>query len=68
MPELAAPSSDSSVTPSSPYKKGRGLLSVRFQGDNEAFEADEGQYTYILTSIAVGGLTVDDLSGICCTC
>nr|XP_023011668.1 protein prickle-like [Leptinotarsa decemlineata] len=45
MPELAIPgSSDStgnSTTPGSPNKKGRGLLSVRFKGDNEAFEADE---------------------------
>lgn len=47
MPELAvACSSESttgdSATPGSPNKKNRGLLSVRFQGDNEAFEADEG--------------------------
>lgn len=46
MPELViAGSSDSTPvdtnTPGSPYKKGKGLLSVRFQGDNEAFEADE---------------------------
>ncbi|KAJ8963465.1 hypothetical protein NQ318_018948 [Aromia moschata] len=45
MPELAIPgSSDStgnSTTPGSPSKKGKGILSVRFQGDNEAFEADE---------------------------
>lgn len=46
MPELAVPgSSDTtpgdSTTPGSPYKKGKGLLSVRFQGDNEAFEPDE---------------------------
>ncbi|XP_015837309.1 protein prickle isoform X1 [Tribolium castaneum] len=39
MPELAIPGS--STTPGSPNKKTRGL-SVRFQGDNEAFEADEG--------------------------
>ncbi|KAF5307496.1 hypothetical protein FQR65_LT06851 [Abscondita terminalis] len=47
MPELAvAGSSDStpggSTTPGSPYKRNKGLLSVRFQGDNEAFEGDEG--------------------------
>ncbi|KAJ8936552.1 hypothetical protein NQ314_012292, partial [Rhamnusium bicolor] len=45
MPELAVPGSSestgNSTTPGSPNKKGRGLLSVRFQGDNEAFEADE---------------------------
>ncbi|XP_019881577.2 protein prickle isoform X2 [Aethina tumida] len=45
MPELAAPGSSESTgnctTPGSPNKRGRGLLSVRFQGDNEAFEADE---------------------------
>jgi prickle len=45
MPELAAPGSSestgNSTTPGSPNKRGRGLLSVRFQGDNEAFEADE---------------------------
>ncbi|XP_072383737.1 protein prickle-like isoform X2 [Diabrotica undecimpunctata] len=45
MPELALPggSSDTgnSATPGSPSKKGKGSLSVRFQGDNEAFEADE---------------------------
>lgn len=28
-------------TPDSPQRKGKGILSVRFQGDNEAFEADE---------------------------
>ncbi|XP_022913988.2 protein espinas-like isoform X2 [Onthophagus taurus] len=41
MPELPqlpqTSSTDSSTTPGSPYKKGK----VRFQGDNEAFEADE---------------------------
>lgn len=47
MPELAVPCSSESTTgdsatPGSPNKKNRGLLSVRFQGDNEAFEADEG--------------------------
>ncbi|XP_018570926.1 protein prickle-like [Anoplophora glabripennis] len=46
MPELAIPGSSestgNSTTPGSPSKRGRGLLSVRFQGDNEAFEADEG--------------------------
>lgn len=49
MPELAvaAGSSDSTAgesttTPGSPYKRNRGLLSVRFQGDNDAFEGDEG--------------------------
>lgn len=47
MPELAIPvSSESttgeSTTPGSPNKRGKGLLSVRFQGDNEAFEGDEG--------------------------
>lgn len=46
MPELAIPGSSESTgnvtTPGSPSKRGRGLLSVRFQGDNEAFEADEG--------------------------
>uniref|UniRef100_A0A6P7F6Z9 Protein prickle-like n=1 Tax=Diabrotica virgifera virgifera TaxID=50390 RepID=A0A6P7F6Z9_DIAVI len=45
MPELAIPggSSDAgnSTTPGSPSKKGKGPLSVRFQGDNEAFVADE---------------------------
>ncbi|XP_050306495.1 protein prickle-like isoform X2 [Anthonomus grandis grandis] len=45
MPELALPTpSDttaSATTPGSPSKKSRGFLSVRFQGDNEAFEADE---------------------------
>ncbi|XP_030753347.1 protein espinas-like isoform X2 [Sitophilus oryzae] len=46
MPELALPPSSestcgTSTTPGSPTKKVRGLLSVRFQGDNEAFEADE---------------------------
>lgn len=29
----------------SPQRKGKGSLSVRFQGDNEAFEADEGDGT-----------------------
>lgn len=47
MPELAAPGSSESTTgdsatPGSPNKRGKGLLSVRFQGDNEAFEGDEG--------------------------
>lgn len=45
MPELAVPNSSDSTpgdtTPGSPYKKGKGLLSVRFQGDNEGFEPDE---------------------------
>ncbi|CAH1127461.1 unnamed protein product [Ceutorhynchus assimilis] len=43
MPELPLPpSSDTTATtPGSPTKKSRGLLSVRFQGDNEAFVADE---------------------------
>ena len=44
MPELALPGSSESggnATPGSPNKRGRGLLSVRFQGDNEAFEGDE---------------------------
>ncbi|KAF7282070.1 hypothetical protein GWI33_003311 [Rhynchophorus ferrugineus] len=46
MPELVLPPSSesncgTSTTPGSPTKKTRGLLSVRFQGDNEAFEADE---------------------------
>jgi len=47
MPELSLPSTseisflEASVLPSSPSKKSRGL-SVRFQGDNEAFEIDEG--------------------------
>lgn len=45
MPELAMPgpseTTGNNTTPSSPNKRGRGLLSVRFQGDNEAFEADE---------------------------
>lgn len=45
MPELAvagpSESTGNNTTPSSPNKRGRGLLSVRFQGDNEAFEADE---------------------------
>lgn len=45
MPELAIGGSTDSTpgesTPGSPHKKGKGLLSVRFQGDNEAFEADE---------------------------
>ncbi|XP_066259481.1 protein espinas-like isoform X1 [Euwallacea similis] len=43
MPELPLPQSSlaSGSTPDSPTKKSRGLLSVRFQGDNEAFEADE---------------------------
>ncbi|KAF5305117.1 hypothetical protein FQA39_LY09379 [Lamprigera yunnana] len=50
MPELpVAGSSDStpgsSTTPGSPCKRNRGLLSVRFQGDNEAFEGDEGEGT-----------------------
>lgn len=30
-----------SGTPDSPQRKGKGSLSVRFQGDNEAFEGDE---------------------------
>lgn len=50
MPELGAvaagvtssESTGNSTTPGSPNKRGRGSLSVRFQGDNEAFEADEG--------------------------
>ncbi|ENN78486.1 hypothetical protein YQE_05050, partial [Dendroctonus ponderosae] len=42
MPELPIPHRGASTaTPDSPTKKARGLLSVRFQGDNEAFEADE---------------------------
>lgn len=45
MPELALPGpseiTGNNTTPSSPNKRGRGLLSVRFQGDNEAFEVDE---------------------------
>lgn len=46
MPELGI-SGSSDVTPGdsttsgSPCKKGKGALSVRFQGDNEAFEPDE---------------------------
>lgn len=45
MPELGVPSSESppdSTTPSSPSKKNKALLSVRFLADNEAFEGDEG--------------------------
>ncbi|CAH1162785.1 unnamed protein product [Phaedon cochleariae] len=42
MPELALESPGTSTTPGSPNKRGgRGNLSVRFQGDNEAFERDE---------------------------
>lgn len=45
MPELGLPgsseSTENSTTPGSPSKRGRGMLSVRFQGDNEAFEGDE---------------------------
>ncbi|KAL1513855.1 hypothetical protein ABEB36_003203 [Hypothenemus hampei] len=42
MPELPLPPTGTGcMTPDSPTKKSRGLLSVRFQGDNEAFEADE---------------------------
>ncbi|XP_060516072.1 protein prickle-like isoform X2 [Cylas formicarius] len=45
MPELVVPGSSESTsggltTPGSPSKKSRGLLSVRFQGDNQGFEAD----------------------------
>lgn len=55
MPELAVPCSSESTTgdsatPGSPNKKGRGLLSVRFEGDNEAFEADEGDTASIEAS------------------
>lgn len=53
MPELAIPGSSSegnTTTPGSPNKKTRGLLSVRFQGDNEAFEADEGDSASIEAS------------------
>nr|CAI5822307.1 unnamed protein product [Callosobruchus analis] len=46
MPELgvqqgSSESTGNATTPASPSKRSRGLLSVRFQGDNEAFEADE---------------------------
>jgi len=34
-------SSTTATTPDSPSKRSKGMLSVRFQGDNEAFEADE---------------------------
>lgn len=55
MPELAVPCSSESttgesITPSSPNKKSKGLLSVRFEGDNEAFEADEGDTASIEAS------------------
>lgn len=57
MPELAVPccssestTGDSATTPGSPNKKGRGLLSVRFEGDNEAFEADEADTASIEAS------------------
>lgn len=54
MPELAIPgpseATGNNTTPSSPNKRGRGLLSVRFQGDNEAFEADEHDNASLETS------------------
>lgn len=54
MPELAIPgpsdTTGNNTTPSSPNKRGKGLLSVRFQGDNEAFEADENDNASIEAS------------------